>query len=187
MPPRLEGFLQRLLRHAAEGHGFLLTCAALAFAGTLTAGYPVTAIVVPAALLAPQRWKAIAIAATFGSALAATTLVIVIHHIGWSTLYSHYPQLASHPDWTRVMAWAAQYGTLALFLIALSPLPQTPALIFFGIARPDYLGVLVAVFAGKLIKYATFAWITRRFPALFQNGANGSRRHLAFWRKNGGE
>lgn len=187
MLPRLEGFLQRLLRRAAEGHSFLLTCAALAFAGTCTAGYPVTAIVVPATLLAPQRWKAIALAATLGSALAATALVIVIHHAGWSTLYAHYPQLAGHPDWLRVMSWAAQYGTLALFLVALSPLPQTPALIFFGIARPDYLGVLLAVFAGKLIKYTAFAWVTRRAPAFFQNGTNGSRWHLAFWRKRDGQ
>lgn len=187
MLPRLKGFLQRLLRRAAEGRSFLLTCAALAFTGTCTAGYPVTAIVVPATLLAPQRWKAIALAATLGSALAATALVIVIHHAGWSTLYAHYPQLAGHPDWLRVMSWAAQYGTLALFLVALSPLPQTPALIFFGIARPDYLGVLLAVFAGKLIKYSTFAWITRRAPALFQNGTNGRRWRFAFWRKGDGQ
>ena len=187
MLPRLEGFLQRLLRRAAEGRSFLLTCAALAFTGTCTAGYPVTAIVVPATLLAPQRWKAIALAATLGSALAATALVIVIHHAGWSTLYAHYPQLAGHPDWLRVMSWAAQYGTLALFLVALSPLPQTPALIIFGIARPDYLGVLLAVFAGKLIKYSTFAWITRRAPALFQNGSNGRRWRFAFWRKGDGQ
>ena len=71
--------------------------------------------------------------------------------------------------------------------VALSPLPQTPALIFFGIARPDYLGVLLAVFAGKLIKYSTFAWITRRAPALFQNGTNGRRWRFAFWRKGDGQ
>ena len=60
-------------------------------------------------------------------------------------------------------------------------------LIFFGIARPDYLGVLLAVFAGKLIKYTAFAWITRRAPALFQNGTNGRRWRFAFWRKGDGQ
>lgn len=168
--PRLEGLLQRLLRQAAEGRGFLLTCTALALAGTLTAAYPVTAVVVPATLLAASRWRQVAVATAVGSTLGATALVIASHHMGWSALYAHYPQLASHPDWVRVMAWVERYGSLALFAVALSPLPQTPALIFFGVVRPDSLGVVTAVFAGKLLKYGAFAWATRRFPEAFGEG-----------------
>lgn len=68
------------------------------------------------------------------------------------------------------MAWASHYGTAALFLIAVSPLPQTPALIFFGIARHDVVAVFLAMLAGKLIKYALFAWAAAHFPERFGNG-----------------
>jgi len=178
MLSKLEEFLQGLLRRAAEGHAFLVTCAGLALLGTLTAAYPVTAVVVPATLLAAPRWKQISIAAAIGSTVGATALVFLIHHMGWSNLYEYYPQLASHPDWMKVMSWVEQYGKLALFLVALSPLPQTPALIFFGMTRPDYLSVFIAVLAGKLPKYAVFAWGAKRFPAAFGKGLSGIWRRF---------
>ena len=67
----------------------------------------------------------------------------------------------------------AAHGPLALFLIAASPLPQTPALIFFAIAHHDYPAVFVAMLAGKIIKYGLFAWLASHFPERFRNGFAG--------------
>lgn len=178
MLSRIEGLLQRLIRHAAEGHSLLLVCMALSFGGTLSATYPATAVVVPAALLAPHRWRRIAIMSALGSALAAALLVIAFHNLGWEYVYERFPQLATNATWHRVMGWTADYGAAALFLIAASPLPQTPALIFFGIARHDILSVFVAMLAGKLIKYGVFAWLATRFPERFSNGIGGFFRYL---------
>lgn len=174
--PPMEGFLQRLLRRAAEGHGLLFACFALAFAGTLTASFPVTAVVVPATLLAAGRWKAVATATAFGSALGATALVMVFHHLGWSQVYAHFPEMAAHPAWQRVIAWAANYGIATLFLIAASPLPQTPALIFFGVVQPNVPGVFAAMLLAKLVKYGALAWVTSHFPERFRNGLGGFLR-----------
>lgn len=184
MPLRkLEGLLQRLLREAAEGHGFLLTCAGLALAGTLTAAYPVVAVVVPAALLVPRRWLRIAAFAAFGSALGATLLVIAFHDVGWAQLYARFPELETHAAWAKVMVWVEEYGAAALFLVAVTPLPQTPALIVFGIAHHDRISVFVAMLAGKLIKYGLLAWLAARFPERFSNGIAGWLR----WRRGKGE
>jgi membrane protein YqaA with SNARE-associated domain len=136
----------------------------LALGGTLTAAYPVTALVVPAVLLAPRRWRMIAIFASLGSALGATLLVDAFHHWGWSQIYQHFPELESSQTWQEVMDWARAYGTLALFLVAASPLPQTPALIVFGVSRQDYAWVFGAMLAGKLIKYGFAAWISQHLP-----------------------
>jgi len=86
--------------------------------------------------------------AALGSALGATLLVITFHHLGWQQIYERYPELSTHATWSRVIMWLSNYGTFALFLIAVSPLPQTPALIFFGIARQDYFGVFLAMLLG---------------------------------------
>lgn len=169
-PVKLEGTLVRLLRRAADGRGFLAVCAALAFASTATASFPVTAVVLPAALLAPTRWRAITVCCALGSAAAATMLVMGFHHLGWSALYERFPEMLTHPQWHRVMGWAARYGIAALFVIAVSPLPQTPALVFFGATQHDYLGVAAAMFAGKLVKYGALAWMAARFPERFTDG-----------------
>jgi membrane protein YqaA with SNARE-associated domain len=176
--PRLEGLLQRLIREAAGRHAFLLVCMSLSLCGTVSAAYPVTAVVVPAALLVPYRWRQITAATALGSALGATLLVIVFHHLGWSQLYERFPELATHAAWRQVIAWAADYGAIALFMIAVLPLPQTPALIFFGIARHDYLSIFIAMLAGKSLKYALFARMAARFPERFGSGIGGL---LRFW------
>jgi membrane protein YqaA with SNARE-associated domain len=175
--PRLEGLLQRLIRESAENRGFLLVCMALSLSGTVSAAYPVTAVVVPAALLVPGRWLQITAVAALGSALGATSLVILFHHLGWAQLYGHFPELATNAAWSQVMAWVSNYGTVGLFAVAISPLPQTPALIFFGIVRHDYASVFVAMLAGKSVKYGLLAWMASRFPERFINGIGGFLRH----------
>lgn len=169
---RLEGLLQGWIRHSAEGHGFLLTCGLLAFAGTVTAAYPVTAVVVPAGLLVPRRWLVIALCCAFGSAIGATVLVEVSHHIGWSQLYAWFPHLAESDRWQEMNRWLQEYGVLSLFLIAASPLPQTPALVFFGLTGHSVVPVFVAILLGKILKYGLFAWLTSHFPERFERREN---------------
>lgn len=142
-------------------------------AGTLTAAYPVTAVVVPAVLLVPKRRVSIAMTTALGSAIGATLLVVVFHHLGWAQAYQRFPELVTHKTWREVVAWVSNYGPGALFLIAVSPLPQTPALIFFAIARQDYFVVFVAMLCGKVIKYGLFAWAASRFPERFNSGIAG--------------
>lgn len=161
---RLGALLRRALEYAAHGHRLLPMCLVLSFAGTLSAAYPVTAVVVPATLLAAGRWRAISGFSALGSALGATALMYAFHHLGWTQLHEHFPQLATNPTWIRVVEWASSYGVLALFAIAVSPLPQTPALIFLGAAHHDYPSAFLAMLLGKLIKYAAFAWTSSHFP-----------------------
>lgn len=171
--PRINNWLQALIRDSSKGWRLLWLCGVLSLGGTATAAYPVTAVVTPAALLAPSRWRQIALMSAIGSAIGATLLVILFQHLGWSQLYQHYPELASNPAWLRVMEWAASDGMTALFLIALSPLPQTPALIFFGIGQHEYTSILFVMLAGKLLKYGTFAWLAAHCPERISNGIGG--------------
>ncbi|MEI7970695.1 MAG: hypothetical protein WCJ69_17080 [Betaproteobacteria bacterium] len=165
--PRIEGWLSRHLRRAADSRGFLAACAALAWLGTVTGTFPATAVVVPAALLLPRRWSAITLSAALGSAAGATMLVVAFHFLGWKILHGNYPDMATHEGWRQVIHWVETFGVIGLFVVAISPLPQTPALAFFGIARHDYALVFVAILAGKALKYGLFAWAATRFPDHF--------------------
>lgn len=147
-----------------KAHRLLPMCLALSFAGTISAAYPVTAVVVPATLLAAARWRSISGFSALGSALGATALMFAFHHLGWTQLNERFPELATNPTWIRVVGWASTYGMIALFLIAVSPLPQTPALIFLGAAHHDYPSAFLAMLLGKLIKYGAFAWTASHFP-----------------------
>ncbi|TAH42104.1 MAG: hypothetical protein EYC67_16335 [Betaproteobacteria bacterium] len=161
---QIDALLRRALRYATKGHRLLPVCVALSFAGTVSAAYPVTAVVVPATLLAAARWRSISVVSAFGSALGAAVLMVVFHHLGWSQLFERFPQLANNETWIRIVGWAATYGVIALFLIAVSPLPQTPALIFLGAVQHDFVSAFAAMLLGKLIKYGAFAWTASHFP-----------------------
>lgn len=163
----LSWWLQEQIHSAAERSWLLPVCGLLAALGTLTAAFPVTAIVVPAALLVPLRWRSIALVCAVGSSLGATVLIEIVHHFGWNQLELWFPQMTSHEHWQTMQTWLDTYGVVSLFLVAASPLPQTPALIFFGIAG-DHLGaIFLAMLAGKLLKYGVFAWLTSHFPERF--------------------
>ena len=168
--PKFEGAVTSLVRTAADTPWFLLACAGMAVLGTLTALFPVTVVVVPAVLLVPSRWKPVALVCALGSAVGATALTLGFHHLAWAQVYQQFPEFASHPSWVRAMQWVERYGAWALFAIAASPLPQTPALLVFAITRQDYVDVFVAIFAGKLLKYSVMAWLASRFPHLLAYG-----------------
>ncbi|SDH97828.1 hypothetical protein [Pseudomonas panipatensis] len=162
--PRLEGALHSALRWAGTGWRLSWLCLGLALLGTLFAAYPITSVVVPAVLLVPRRWRSIAVFSALGSSFGALALMIVSHHMGWASLYERFPELLSDPTWLRIIDWTDSYGLLALFLVAVSPLPQTPSLIVLSMAPMHYPGVFLAILGGKLLKYLGFAWVSSRFP-----------------------
>ncbi len=102
--------------------------------------------------------------------------MLAFYQLDWIQFYERFPEFASRETWHRVMTWSSEYGTPALLLIAVSPLPQTPAQIFFGIAHHDPLSVFVSHADRKLLKYGLFAWLVVRFPERFANGLGGLLR-----------
>jgi membrane protein YqaA with SNARE-associated domain len=164
---KIAATLQQWIQAALERGWLLPICALLSGLGTFTAAFPVTAIVLPAALLVPERWRWIAFSCALGSAIGATALVEFTHSIGLAQLNHWFPHLLAHQNWQGVQAWIDDYGSFSLFLIAATPLPQTPALILFGIAGHNGFVVFTAMLAGKILKYGLTAWLASRFPERF--------------------
>ena len=94
-------------------------------------------------------------------------LVEIFQYLGGEFVLTRYPELATMEVWQRASEWLQDWGLLAILLIAGSPMPQTPALLFCALADVSSLGILVAVALGKTVKYLFMAWATAHYPARF--------------------
>jgi membrane protein YqaA with SNARE-associated domain len=110
------------------------------------------------------RVPAIAVGASLGAALGAALLYLVFHHLGWARLFDAYPDVVRSTAWSDATRWLSAYGVVALLVIAATPLPLTPALMFAGISRLPIVDVVLALWIGKLAKYLVYAWLASRFP-----------------------
>ena len=172
----LEGKLQGWLERANRGHHFFAVAALLSFGGTISAGYPVTAVIVTAVLMAPKRWLPLSLACATGSALAGAIIVGVSHMLGYNQIHDWFPNLLSDQTWAEASRWIGYYGVWAIFGVGASPLPQMPLLIFFGIVDDRILEAFLALLGGKALKYGAVAWVTQHFP-----------EKLAFFRRINGK
>lgn len=168
----LEEPIQRVLRQATHSPWYALVVAFLAFASAVSMLVPFTLILLPAVLLKPRVWQRLWLTCSAGSACGATLLVLLFHHLGWAQLYAHYPQLQDSASWQQIMHWMEIYGVPALALVAALPVAQTPALIFCSITAQPIAAVLLALFAGKIVKYGVVAFCTARFPQHFRRALN---------------
>jgi len=159
----LETRLISALTHEADQGAFPLVVSVVAAAATLSMTVPFASLLVAAALMAPRRWRSIALFSSVGAALGAALLYLAFHHLGWAMLYATYPDVVRSTAWSDATRWLSRYGVVSLQLIAALPLPLTPALMFAAISRLPVAEVL-ALWLGKLAKYLAYAWLTSLFP-----------------------
>jgi membrane protein YqaA with SNARE-associated domain len=160
----LESGLMRTLLRRADRPAFPAVVGAVAVAATLSMSVPFATLLVAAVLMARRRWIAIAVGASLGAALGAALLYLVFHHLGWARLFDAYPDVVRSTAWSDATRWLSTYGVLALLVIAATPLPLTPALMFAGISRLPIVEVVLVLWIGKLAKYLVYAWLASRFP-----------------------
>lgn len=154
----------RALLRRADSRAFPMVVGAVAVAATLTMSVPFATLLVAAVLMSRRRWGAIALWASLGAALGAAFLYLVFHHLGWARLFAAYPDVVRSSAWSDATRWLSTYGVVALLVIAATPLPLTPALMFAGISRLPIAEVVFALWIGKLAKYLVYAWLASRFP-----------------------
>jgi membrane protein YqaA with SNARE-associated domain len=163
----LEDKLQIWLERANRGHHLVGIAALISFGGTLTAAYPVSAVIVTAVMLSPRRWLRLSLACATGSALAGAVIVGVSHILGYNEIHHLFPKLLSVETWNEGARWVGEYGVWAIFGVGASPLPQMPLLIFFGIVDDRIGEAFLALLGGKVLKYGLIAWVTQHFPERF--------------------
>ena len=157
-----------LVQRAISLRAFPLVVAGIALLLTLSMTIPFSSILILAVLVRRDRWKEIAFLSSIASATGGLVLYVAFHRLGWPYLLEAYPDLVQSKAWIDATRWVTAYGTWALLVVAASPLPQTPALIFTAVSSLPPAAVFVALFSGKLLKYGTYAWVAATFPGWFE-------------------
>jgi membrane protein YqaA with SNARE-associated domain len=165
--PPLPDWLRRTLEYSAGHRYYPLLLALIAWLSTTTFAFPFAIVLIPAVLLAPQRWLLIGLLCGLASGLGGAVLVEIFHFMGRELVIARFPQLVDSASWQLASDWLQEYGLLALAIVAGSPMPQTPALFLDSLTGPSSLGVLLAVSIGKTVKYVFLSWLTARYPARF--------------------
>ena len=166
-PRRLPPWLRRLLEHSVDHRYYPAVVAFIAFGATLTFAFPFVAVLIPAVLLSPRRWKSLGVLTGIASGLGAAALVTVFQYLGSEVAIARYPELVQSSAWQTAAEWLQRWGLMAMMIIAGSPLPQTPALLFCALAELSTPGIMLAVGFGKTAKYLALAWATARYPSRF--------------------
>lgn len=167
----IEQRVRAAIERATGSRRYPFIVGVVAFVLTLSMSVPFASVLVFAVLLRRERWRVITLCSALGASLGGVLLYLLFHHLGWNQLVAWYPDIAASETWRDATTWITRYGAWALFLIAAMPLPQTPALAFAAITRLPVPEVLIALLAGKLIKYGLYAWLVARFPGHFKRFA----------------
>ncbi|MBV9014090.1 MAG: VTT domain-containing protein [Alphaproteobacteria bacterium] len=135
-------------RHAAWALG------AVAFADSSLLPVPPDLLLVPMALLRPERLKSFLLICLAGSSLGAV-LGYVIGYALWNTvglpLVQFYGYSESFADYQRLVA---EWGVCVIVAKAFTPVPFKIAAIAAGIAAMDPLAFLLATVVGRALHFA---------------------------------
>jgi membrane protein YqaA with SNARE-associated domain len=163
----VEATLRVPLCGALSAPAYPVIVAVLAFILTITMTIPAASVVIGAILLRRDQWMGLVLVASLASATGGMVLYLIFHHLGWSQVAAAYPDLVQSQAWADATRWISAYGNWALFAIAASPLPQTPALIFTAVSPSPASEIFLVLFLAKLLKYGGYGFVAANFPSWF--------------------
>lgn len=127
---------------------------------------PNDGLLISSAMLTPKKWIRLSFCVALGSTVGAAVLAWAIHHYGLNIVEELYPGIQSTKMWTWTHDFFQQYGLWLLFLVAVTPFVQQPAIIFAVIAEFSILQIAIVVFIGRLIKFLLMSYIGSHAPHL---------------------
>lgn len=127
---------------------------------------PNDGILVSSAMLKPKKWFWFALCITIGSTFGGLVLATIVELKGMEWVSFHYPGLQDSSSWQWIQALFDKYGLFIVFLVAVSPLMQLPAVVLAGLAQTPLFELGLVIFFGRLIKFIFLAWVASHAPQL---------------------
>ncbi|MBK9294738.1 MAG: hypothetical protein IPM57_09890 [Oligoflexia bacterium] len=127
---------------------------------------PNDGILISSSILSPKKWFWFALSVAIGSALGAWALAAAVELKGLPWILEHYPGLDQTKTWVITHDFFKQYGLAVVFVIAITPLLQQPAVILASLAEAPLLELTIVIFVGRFIKYLIMAYVGSHTPKL---------------------
>ena len=129
---------------------------------------PNDGILISSSMLAPKRWINLAVCVAIGSALGAVLLASIVELKGLPLINEVYPGLHQSASWVWTERFFQKYGLLLVFVVAVTPLVQQPAVILASLANTPLLPLAAVIFVGRLIKFLIMAYVGSHAPHLLK-------------------
>lgn len=138
----------------------------LALIDNIVVVIPNDGILISSSMLAPKRWFNLALWVSIGSTLGALLLIVIIEKQGLPWILQLYPDIDKNQIWQWTHSFFENYGLLVVFVVAISPLAQQPAVILAGLAQTPIFELCLIIFTGRLIKFLIMAYVGSHAPRL---------------------
>jgi membrane protein YqaA with SNARE-associated domain len=127
---------------------------------------PNDGILISSSMLTPKRWFTLAFWIAVGSTVGAVGLATLtnIHGLPW--IIELFPGADQSATWSMTESFFHKYGLIVLFVVAVSPLVQQPAIILASLADTPIFLIASAIFSGRFIKFLLMAYIGSHAPRL---------------------
>lgn len=129
---------------------------------------PNDGILISSSMLVPKRWWYLALMVAIGSTLGALLLAGIVEWKGLPWILEIFPSLNQSKSWAWSIDFFGNYGLFLVFIVALTPLAQQPAVILASLANTPLWKLAAVVFAGRAIKYFVMAYIASHTPRLIK-------------------
>jgi len=164
----LRRWLKRLQRYGTRWW-YVPLISFLAFIDSFIVIVPTDSLLISAVMMAPRRWVYAFVVISLGSTLGACTLAYLVSAYGDQIVWQLFPTIQNSSVWLWTDQLMDKYGTIAIFLVSVSPATQHPAVILGGLTGVPLVEIFAAIFIGRSIKYSLFAWISSHSPKLLKN------------------
>jgi len=165
MQKNLKRWFQMLQQHA-DRWWYAPVIGLLAAADLFLIVVPTDGLLISAVMLAPRRWIYTAFMVSIGSAVGCLALAHLIQMHGMPFLLQIVPGIEQNSAWAWTNRLMNEWGAWAVFLVALSPLMQHPAIALAALAGMPLLSIGGFAFAGRILKYLLLAFLATHAPGV---------------------
>jgi membrane protein YqaA with SNARE-associated domain len=129
---------------------------------------PNDGILISSSMLTPKRWWQLALLTSLGSALGAMALCLLVKTYGLDFILALFPKAQEAPTWQWTLEFFDRWGLGLIFLVAVAPVPQQPAVVLASLSQLPVSLLIVTIFVGRLIKFTIMAWVASHTPRLLR-------------------
>ena len=125
---------------------------------------PNDGILISSSMLTPRRWFSLALGVAIGSTLGAIILAAFVETQGLEWILEMYPRINETKSWIWTADFFEKYGMLLVFIVAITPVMQQPAIIVASLAETPLFLLAAIVFSGRFIKFLLMTYIGSHAP-----------------------